>query len=191
MKKLIVALSMMILAQTSVADISQPRYIVIEKQGQLEIRRYQPQVLAMTSYTPQLGEERRNAFMRLFAYINGENANEAKIAMTAPVLSWQANDKVWMAFVMPEETVRSGTPSPLNEKVSLKATPHQLIATNTYRWQNNTNRMLRKTQELERWLFLEDKYSAVSQVIYAGYDRPGTRPAKQRHEVMFVVQQKN
>ena len=65
---------------------------------QIEIRAYAPRIMAVTG----MNEDSDSGFRVLAGYIFGGNAEEQKIAMTAPVQQTMAGEKE-MAFMMPAE----------------------------------------------------------------------------------------
>ena len=80
--------------------IEEPAYTVERawESEQIEIRRYAPRVMAVT--TMQGNDD--DGFRVLAGYIFGGNATEQKIAMTAPVQQSMAGEAE-MAFMMPAE----------------------------------------------------------------------------------------
>lgn len=67
------------------AGTEQPRYAVVERVGDVEIRKYAPRVVAETTVEGPEVEARNEGFRRVAAYIFGANEGSAGVAMTAPV----------------------------------------------------------------------------------------------------------
>jgi hypothetical protein len=68
------------------AGTEEPTYSVVGRQGEVEIRRYGPRLVAETLIEGGTEEAARSeGFRRLAGYIFGGNQPAAKIAMTAPV----------------------------------------------------------------------------------------------------------
>jgi len=62
-------------------------YSVIERDGDFELRQYQPQILAETLVEGDFQEVGNEGFRRLYDYISGKNRKKQSIPMTAPVRS--------------------------------------------------------------------------------------------------------
>ena len=76
-----------------------PKFTLIEKEGQFELRHYPEMVIAKV-----LGEEGDNDMFRTLAsYIFGGNESESKIKMTAPVFMQTKNGQKSMMFYMPSK----------------------------------------------------------------------------------------
>jgi len=65
----------------------QPAYDVEAREGRLEVRRYYPEVHAITVVAEQWEQSLEEGVMRLAAYISGANSHGTRIPMTSPVLS--------------------------------------------------------------------------------------------------------
>jgi len=65
----------------------QPPYDVEARVGRLEVRRYPPEIHAVTVVSERWEQSLEEGFMRLVAYISGANAGRTSIPMTSPVLS--------------------------------------------------------------------------------------------------------
>ena len=108
---------------------------VLDKQGQIEIRRYAKHLLATVRVSGDFADVGSRAFRPLFNYISGDNRSEEKIAMTAPVLQ-QPTDRAnqWLvSFVMPSEFDQNSLPIPASELVRVSAQPAMLMAAIEYR----------------------------------------------------------
>lgn len=95
---------------------------MLKKWGNFEIRQYEPRVIAQTAIQNDFEQAIKEGFNLLAAYIFGQNATEAKIAMTAPVEQREdATKKNWLiAFSMPEKYKLSELPSPKDPRITLK-----------------------------------------------------------------------
>ena len=94
---------------TQAIAIEEPVYQVEKawEAEQIEIRAYAPRIMAVTG----MNEDSDSGFRVLAGYIFGGNAEEQKIAMTAPVQQTMAGEKE-MAFMMPAEYALKDLPQP-------------------------------------------------------------------------------
>ena len=86
--------------------IEEPKYTVIQKNDAFEIRQYAPYVVAQTEVTGNFDEMGGKAFRILVKYISGENQQQSKIKMTAPVIqepSKQEGQKIQMTAPVIQE----------------------------------------------------------------------------------------
>ncbi|MEI8256072.1 MAG: heme-binding protein, partial [Deltaproteobacteria bacterium] len=65
--------------------VDEPRFSVELHDGDFEVRRYEPRVVAETLVTGPSSGAANEGFRRLAGYIFGGNRGRASIAMTAPV----------------------------------------------------------------------------------------------------------
>ena len=91
-------------------------YIVIERIDDVDIREYKKLIYA--SYTPKNVSERNNSFRNVAGYIFGDNENQEKIDMTAPVVI-KLHNKNEMAFIMPKEYTLENLPKPTNKDIEI------------------------------------------------------------------------
>lgn len=68
-------------------NLEMPSFRVLEAEGPMEVRRYEPHIVAETTTEGEYDEAARDAFRRLASYIFGNNDADARVAMTAPVTS--------------------------------------------------------------------------------------------------------
>ena len=109
-------------------SIESLKYDVLEKNGNIEIRKYQKHITASVTFTDK-EEFDRSAFRTLADYIFGNNISMTspvltegeKIAMTAPVLSDNGQTSWTMSFSMPSKYTLETLPTPNNPKVTIKA----------------------------------------------------------------------
>jgi len=184
--------------------IEEPVYTVVEKQGAIELRQYQAQIVAETLVSGSFEDVGNEAFRRLFKYISGDNqakqsiamtapvgqqaAKGEKIAMTAPVGQQAVGDQYSVTFMMPATYTMETIPQPTDEKVTIRQIPPQLTAVIRYSgvWsQKRYNDHLAKLQE-----FIQQKgLIAVGVPNFARYNPPFMPFFLRRNEIIIEVQQ--
>lgn len=126
--------------------IEEPRYDVVEKLGDVEIRSYAAVVLAETEVEGTFDGVSNAAFRRLAGYIFGGNrapgatGEKRKIDMTAPVgmrpaapsggtAPAAAGAERWvMSFTMPSAWTLATLPEPVDPRVTLRQAPPRQVA---------------------------------------------------------------
>lgn len=85
------------------SNVKTPDYQVIQKDGDFEIRQYPQLTLVLSQASGSEAQARRTNFNRLFKYIQGNNTEQQKYQMTAPVLMQPVPSGGYqMAFVLPK-----------------------------------------------------------------------------------------
>jgi hypothetical protein len=182
--------------------IEEPKYAVLKKDNDIEIRQYEPYIVAETVVDSSDFDEASNeGFRRLAGYIFGGNSvrqklsvtapvsteESRKIAMTAPVQTEQQGTSLRMTFMMPSEFVLDSLPAPNDPRVTLHQMPARKFATITFsgRWtEENFNE---HTEELKRWIEKEGLKVAGTPVI-ARYDPPFMPFFFRRNEVLIPLE---
>jgi len=184
-----------------------PKYDVILKEGNKEIRYYEPYIVAKTAVKGEFKEAQGAAFRILAGYIFGDNERKQEIAMTGPVVQKPAagsekipmtgpviqrpSEEGWvMSFMMPSAYALEDLPTPKDERVSLEVVPPKYHAAIRYSWLGGKSRNERKADELREWLAGLKDYEAVSSAMYAGYDPPWTLPFFRRNEIMIEIKRR-
>ena len=80
-------------------------YSVLERDGDFELRQYQPQIVAETLVEGDFNEVGNEGFRRLFDYISGKNRKKQSIPMTAPVSQEAGSEKIPMTAPVNQEKV--------------------------------------------------------------------------------------
>ena len=115
--------------------IEEPKYEVIRKIDNVELRQYAPYVVAEVVLDATAEEAGNRAFPILAGYIFGKNKGEKKFAMTAPVTQSAAPVKLEMTapvtqaavpggmqvqFVLPANVTLESAPEPVDPRVQLR-----------------------------------------------------------------------
>lgn len=160
---------------TSRAGYEFAPYTVVKKDGHYEVRVYP--TLA-TVQTPMRSAD--DSFMRLFRYIDGQNAATQKIAMTTPV--FMTGDT--MAFVMPEKIPADQVPQPKNSQVVVASIPAGKFAVLRFGGGRNAANETNAVAALTAWLQREN-LTPTGAPIFAYFDPPWTPIFMRRNDVML------
>lgn len=168
--------------------LEQPTYKVIRQIGAIEIRDYEPYVVAECdlSEIDDLNLASNAGFRRLFNYISGENADSQKIAMTVPVRQVPSKNGWAVSFVVPRSFYSDGVPTPTNPKVRITEVAGGQVAALRYRGLWNSNAFEAQSKKLLAGLSAEG-IRPVGEVFSAVYNPPLTPPFLRRNEVLVAI----
>lgn len=147
---LALALTLLTAAPASQA-IEEPAYEVARQIGGIEIRHYQPYVVAEVVLPGSAQDTGNRGFRILAGYIFGKNKGERRLAMTAPVTQavaptqlpkavpvtrQRASDTYLVQFVLPRDVALETAPVPLDPRIVLREEPPRRVAAIRYsgRW---------------------------------------------------------
>ena len=168
-----------------VSNVEQPKYIVVETDGNIEIRDYEPVIIAETDVTGTREVAIREGFQIIADYIFGNNLASRKIAMTAPVTQ-QTSERIAMTapviqrgdghawqvmFIMPANYTMETLPKPINPAVRLKEIERRRVTAIRFSGTANRENLRRHTAKLQAFVKSRNLY-AVSAPAYAFYDPP-------------------
>jgi effector-binding domain-containing protein len=163
------------------------KYEIIRKIGKVEIRRYSKIVIAKV-------EDSTDAFNLLYRFITGENRQQAKVKMTAPVVSQQIemtspvfSETGAMAFVMPAGFTLETTPEPLDNRVKIAEIPARLVAALRFSGSWSESHFEKETQELLNEL-TKAKIKTKGKVFTMLYNPPFIPGFLRRNEVAVEVE---
>ena len=183
------------------SNVETPSYKVIQSKGKIEIREFDPMVIAEVQLVGRRKDAISSGFKLLADYIFGnnisrENVNTTatiqrpaseKIAMTAPVQQQLANNSWLVSFVMPSEYNLEDLPNPKNIEVKLKNVPVKRFVTIQFSGTSSDENLAKHKKLLVE--FIEtNSISVTGTPKYAFYNPPWTLPLMRRNEVMFEVQ---
>jgi hypothetical protein len=178
-----------------------PVYSVIKSEGDIEIRDYQPALLAEVKAEGTREEAVKKGFRILAGYIFGANSVKETIAMTSPVAQKPVSEKIsmttpvfqvsagneWLVqFGMPKKYSLETLPKAKDERIVFRlSAPKQIVAIKfSGRWSDalfNEN-----SSRLEKFI-AENKLKPLSAPGFAYYDDPFTLPWNRRNEILIEV----
>ena len=189
-----------LLVGRSAMAVEEPRYEVTRRLGDVELRRYAPQVRAVTLVDAGLESAMSEGFRRLAGYIFGGNTGRAKIAMTAPVSATPVKiamtapvsatpadgGQTRVAFTMPAALELQALPVPNDPRVVLEAVPAHLVA--VVRFSGTTSDARVSKERAALFSALERAgLKRSGEPTLARYDPPWTLPFLRRNELAVDV----
>ncbi len=199
---LVAALGVAVFGGGTVAYDS-PRYRVVETLGDIEIREYEPYLVAETVVDGGLESAGNQGFRVLAKYIFGDNRGKQKIAMTAPVSQEKAEgmkiamtapvtqakdgDRYTIQFMMPSEYSLEQLPEPNDSRITLKEIPARSFAAVRYSgtW---SKRNYQKNLALLLETLRQSGYEPSGEPIWARYDAPFKPWFLRRNEILTAFQ---
>jgi hypothetical protein len=181
--------------------IEQPKYRVIEQDGEFEIRQYESYLVAETLVEGEFGDAGNEGFRRLFKYITGNNRAQAEISMTAPVSQAPKGQEIsmtapvnqraeangfWVSFVVPAKFTADTVPQPLDPQVRVREVPGQTVAVLRYAGMWGEGKYQRK-EALLRDFIARRGYSASGTPQFARYNPPFMPPFLRRNEILVPL----
>ena len=164
--------------------IEQPVYDVLIHDGAYELRRYAPMIVAVSKETDLRGY---SGFNNVFDYIQGNNAQREKIAMTAPVINDLQESTLTTAFVMPKAYTMDNLPAPRSTQMALEENPERLVAACRFNGSVTAKLLAEKQAELVEWITAQG-YLAVGSSQLARYNPPFIPGLFKRNEIWIDVQ---
>lgn len=171
--------------------LEQPKYKVIDKQGNLEIRQYQQMLLTSITTKGAQREALGKGFVPLARYIGAKDRDGQKISMTAPVMQTQGDETgEWIvSFSMPSQYHSRTLPTAKNTDIFMREFDPNLTAVSRFSGRATEQMFQEKAQQLNLWL-QERGYIAASKPYYLFYNDPSTPGFLRRNEVLYMVQNK-
>lgn len=162
----------------------QAAYVVLQKNGSFEVRRYEPHVLAVSRESDLRGY---SGFNVLFDYISGGNRESRKISMTAPVLNNLDDKPLTTSFVMPSGMTLAALPKPNASGPDLVEVPARDMAAVVFSGNIGTELLARRKSELLDWI-REQGLAATGPIELARYNPPFLPGFVKRNELLVEVQ---
>jgi hypothetical protein len=163
--------------------VEKATYKVIIKEGNFEVRLYEPMIVLVSQENDLKGT---SGFNQLFNYISGRNKESRKIAMTAPVINNLDDEQFTIAFVMPKKYSLEELPQPLHSELQFKEIPGRHVATISFSGNINQEIIEKKKNELMEWL-KEKQITAIGSIELARYNPPFIPGLFKRNELLVEV----
>jgi hypothetical protein len=178
----------------------EPAYSVELKDGDFEVRRYEPLLAAEVTVPGERSAAINQGFRLLADFIFGNNTSKTKIEMTAPVTQ-QPSEKIAMTvpvtqqpsgaewkvrFIMPAAYTAETLPVPNNKAVRIVAEPAKRVAAIRFSgWSSEAN-LSEHRALLEAWV-KEKGLPAAGPPVAAFYNPPWSLPFLRRNEYLIEL----
>ncbi len=198
---IIILIAAFALSGTIMSQVDEPEYKVLESSGDIEIRQYEPTLVAQVLVEGERKDAISKGFRMLADFIFGNNKDDKEIAMTAPVTQQEGKkiamtapvtqqkemDQYWrVRFVMPAEYTLETLPKPVDEKVEILSVPGQKFVVIRFSGSSTEENLKKHLQELQAYL-AQNKLEGIGDPIYAFYNPPWTLPFMRRNEIMIEL----
>lgn len=183
--------------------IEQPKFKILKKSGDIELRGYQGYIIATVNTTADAhATAGNNGFGALAGYIFGDNKSRQQMSMTAPVITSKNGDSQKIAmtvpvmsestgesaykvsFVMPSSFKMQDLPIPNNSDVKLQEVPKHrslVISFSGYTGESKIDEKIKKLQDYAK----KHDIDLSGKPKLARYDAPW-KPGFLRHNEIIV-----
>lgn len=183
-------------------SIETPKYVVLDKDGSFEVRRYAPNITATVEVEgDDYREAANNGFRPLATYIFGGNTSRQEIAMTAPVTAQPTAEKIAMtapvtitkektylvSFTMPSKYSMENLPLPKNPNVRFQSNPAKKVAAIRFAGTFKQRNFDKNLKRLREWM-KQKRLTPNSEPVIAGYDPPIKPWFLKHNEILIEVQ---
>lgn len=197
----ILLFSVFVLEPRAGMALEEAKYAVLEREGDFELRQYEPHIVAETLVEGNFEDVGNEGFRRLYDYISGKNRKQQTIPMTAPVSQEASSEKIPMTkpvtqeqvggtwritFLMPFQYTQENLPEPLNPGVRLTRVPGLLRAALRYSGTWSKGRYEEKEKRLKE-LIRQRGLKIVGEPVFARYNPPFMPWFLRRNEVLIPV----
>ena len=162
-----------------------PRYELISKDGQFEIRQYEPIVIAITKVESDYRDASSTGFRRIANYIFGGNENDMSIDMTAPVITDIPNkNRVYeIFFVMPSEHLLENLPEPDYDNINIKEINFDIAGVLSFGGWATKEKVIRYSKKLEE-ILIKKGLTPTGSYLIAQYNSPWALPPFRKNEII-------
>ena len=177
------------------SDVERPNYEVVESSGDIQIRRYEPMIIAEVEVKGQRKEAIGEGFRLLADYIFGNNKamniemeqnKNIKIAMTAPVQQQLIGERWKISFIMPAEYTLKTLPIPRDKQVVIKEMPAKEFVVIRFSGTSSDDNLQKYTDKLMAYISSKN-LSVIGSPKYAFYNPPWTLPAMRHNEILIEI----
>jgi hypothetical protein len=201
-KPILFLLFLLCLSPEVAMAIEEPKFKSILKEDDIELREYEPGIVAETEVSGDFEGSGNEGFRRLAGYIFGGNRQKTKIDMTAPVglskgqkiemtapvgLAATTSGKYLVSFTMPSSFTLETLPVPNDERVKLRFIPSHKVAVFRYSGTWSEERYRTREETLRNWIKSKGMKES-GPPTFARFNAPFTPWFLRRNEVHIPVE---
>lgn len=159
----------------------EPSYQIVHQEPRFEIRYYDNMLIVQVTY-----QNESRGFQKLFQYISGNNQQDQKIPMTAPVIQYEEQKKRIMQFFLPSQLSPESIPLPLDKSIKIVTLQAGHFAVFQYSG-FASDRNFKKKSEILKIELANSGIEIINPAIKATYNGPFTPPWMRKNEVLLRV----
>ena len=172
----------------------EPKYQVLTKENNIEIRNYEANIIAEVTVHGQRKAAASSAFRILADYIFGNNEQNIKISMTAPVRQYLAKadftpeaKEAWnISFIMPSKFTYAALPAVNNPEIKLRKLNKRKYLVIRFSGLASDGKLKEALEELRYYVKINE-LRVKEGVLFAFYNPPWTLPFLRRNEIMLEL----
>lgn len=179
-----------------------PKYKVEKQVGNIEIRLYEPKLIAEVEVSGTRKEAAKKGFRILAGYIFGKNISQEKmsitpsieqkssekISMTSPVSQTQKDSKIWLInFTMPSKYNLKNLPKAKDDRIKFKIENHKRIAAIKFSGGWSDQEFAKQSLNLEKFI-TQNNLKTKSPKTIAYYNDPFAFPWNRRNEIIIEIE---
>ncbi len=164
----------------------EPKYQVLDSYSKIEVRLYDPFIVAEVEMTGTRKEAIRSGFKILFNYISGQNSTSTKIPMSIPVTEQKVNDRWKIRFMLIQSSYLKDPPHPNHPLIQILSIPHKKFAAIRFSGIPTDKKLAKATQELLGFA-KSRQWNLGENPLFAFYNPPWTLPFFRRNEVLVEI----
>ncbi len=158
-------------------------YELLMKKEKFEVRKYPS--FKLVQFESYGDSDSTTAFQALFNYIQGQNDDGKKIAMTTPVFQEKDSAAFRMSFVIPRSIEKP--PQPKDPQLTLVQKNGGVYIVHRYRGAQSFENLEKYKKVLEN-ILLERKYVSKGIILGAFYNSPFAFPFLKHNEVLTEIE---
>tara|TARA_B100001250_G_scaffold409200_1_gene433072 strand:- start:897 stop:1457 length:561 start_codon:yes stop_codon:yes gene_type:complete len=174
---------------SSAMSLETPKYKLLEKESNFEIREYSQFIIAKTIVENDYEAATSTGFRRIANYIFGGNNENLQIPMTAPVISTSPSilpESYEVMFFMPSSYSLSTLPKPNMNSVKIQNKNLERVGVIKFGGWATRKNCSKYHQKLEQWLNSKSiKYDLIFMV--AQYNSPWALPPFRKNEIFVKI----
>lgn len=164
----------------------EPKYEVLQSCDKIELRLYDPFLVAEVECSGIRKEAIRSGFRILANYIFGNNLASEKLPMSVPVTQQKIDNGWKIRFMLTQTSNLKDLPQPNNQLVKLHSISRKKFVAIRFSGIADDEKLQRYTTQLQEFADCH-KWSLADTPVLAFYNPPWTIPFLRRNEVLFEV----
>ena len=179
----------LILWISSAMSLETPKYKILEKESNFEIRQYNQFIVAHTNVKSNYETATSSGFRRIANYIFGGNNKNIQIPMTAPVFSTSPSispNSYDVMFFMPSKHSLSTLPKPDLDLVKIDNVNLGKVAVIRFGGWATVKNCFKYHQKLEYWL-KSRSIKSDSKFLVAQYNSPWAIPPFRKNDILVKI----